>query len=144
MKTTKIYTVLSLALIFAAFTSTFGATIGKITGEGVMNKGIHHQVNVNLAEEQSLCNTYLIEVRDGFGQLVAPAQRLIQGVVIYDFFERGPASGVRVATLVRENYGHHYICENELFTTPAVVFGPFLVGQTYRFDLFPSSQPNKE
>jgi hypothetical protein len=144
MKTTKIYTVLSLVLIFAAVTSTFASAIGKITSDGTVNKGIRHQVNVSISVEKPLCNTYLIEIRDGHGQLIAPAQRFVPGVSKYEFFERGPASGVRVAKLVRAEYGDRYICEYELFTTPAFVAGPFLTGQTYRYDLFPSLQPNKQ
>jgi hypothetical protein len=144
MKTTKIYTVLSLVLVFAAVTSSFGSAIGKITAEGVVNRGIHHVVNVNLTIDKPLCNTYLVEIRDAQGQLVAPSQRYVPGVSKYEFFERGPASGVRIASLVRANYGNHFICEYELFTSPAFVAGPFLIGQTYRFDLFPSLQPNKE
>jgi hypothetical protein len=144
MKTTKIYTVLSLVMFFAAVSTSFASAIGKITGEGVVNRGIHHVVNVNLSVDKPLCNTYLIEIRDGHGQLIAPAQRYTPGIGKYEFFERGPATGVRVASLVRSEYGDHFICEYELFTRPAVVAGQFLTGQTYRFDLFPSLQPNKE
>ena len=144
MKTTKIYTVLSIALIFAVSYTTYGAVTGKINGEGSVNKGILYRVNVNLSSEKTLCNTYLIEVRDGQGKLVDLPQRYIMGVSQYDFSERGPASGVRIAYLVRAEYGDHFLCEYELFTTPAAVNGPFLIGQTYRFDLFPSFLPNKD
>jgi hypothetical protein len=144
MKTTKIYALLTFAVIFAAATASFGAAIGGITTDDVRTKGIHHHVNVILTGEISLCNTYLIEIRDGSGQLVAPAQTFKPGVSGYDFYERGPSSGIRVARLVRANNGKSYICDKELFTTPAYVLGPFLNGQTYRYDLFPSLQSNKE
>jgi hypothetical protein len=144
MKTTKLFSTFSLALIIAFATSTFANTTGKITIENTACRGIQHHVNLTIANEQALCNTYLIEIRDGKGQLVAPAKAYVSGVTGYDFFERGPASGIRVATLVRANFGHHFICEMELFTTPAAVQGPFLNGQVYRFDLFPNIQPNKE
>lgn len=143
MKTTKITTVLSLVLFFTAFSTTFAAGIDKLTRQQAVN-GILHQVNVIIANEKPLCNTYLIEIRDGKGQLIAPAQRYVSGITKYTFAERGPATGVRVALLKRANFGDHYICEYELFTTPAYVTGPFLIGQTYRFDLFPSYEPNKE
>ncbi len=145
MKTTKISIIISLALIFASVTSAFANSIGDIARNTSPNRGITHQVNVIiLSGEQNLCNTYLIEVRDGQGQLVAPAQRYVSGVAKYLFFERGPATGVRIAFLVRANFGDHFICEIELFTAPVYVMGPFLNGQTYRYDLYPNTQPSKE
>jgi hypothetical protein len=143
MKTTKITTVLSLVMFFTAVASAFAAGRDKLTNQQTVY-GIRHQVNVIIANEKPLCNTYLIEIRDGQGQLIAPAQRYVSGITKYTFNERGPASGVRVALLKRANFGDHYICEYELFTTPVYVTGPFLIGQTYRFDLFPSFVPNKE
>ncbi|MCX6306616.1 MAG: hypothetical protein NT040_16750 [Bacteroidetes bacterium] len=143
MKSAKNYAIISLMIIFATATSSFAGGISKITSQPSVNGGIRHQVNVIISSEKPLCNTYLIEIRDGHGQLVAPAQRYISGTIQYNFAERGPASGVRVARLVRA-YGDHFICENELFTTPAVVTGPFENGQTCRFDLYPSSQPSKQ
>jgi hypothetical protein len=143
MKTTKFYTVLSLVVIFATFSSAFAGGIEKIKSEPSVIGGIRYQVNVNISIEKPLCNTYLVEIRDGQGHLVAPAQRYISGVSRYTFSERGPAEGVRVACLVRSQYGDRYICEYELFTTPAAVTGHFENGQTYRFDLFPSVQSLK-
>lgn len=144
MKTLKIYAALACSLVFATITSSYGSATGKITGESVVNKTVHHQVNVNLSLERQLCNTYLVEIRDGMGLLVAMPQLFVPGVSRYDFYERGPSSGIRVASLVRSEYGDRYICEYELFTVPAVVSGPFLIGHTYRFDLFPSLLPSKE
>jgi hypothetical protein len=143
MKTIKFYIVLSLVLVLAAVTSAFAASIGEINTQASGNHGIHYQVNIHSSYEKTLCNTYLIEIRDGQRQLVAPPQRYISGVTRYDFYERGPASGVRVASLVLATYGQHYVCDVELFTTPAVMRGPYLNGQTYRFDLYPKAQPSK-
>jgi hypothetical protein len=144
MKTTKNYLILSFAMILAAVTSTFANGIEKINGQPAVNTGIRHQVNVIVTIDKPLCNTYLVEIRDGHGQLVAPAQRFTPGITKYTFSERGPAEGVRIARLVIADYPHHFVCENELFTTPAIIVGKFLNGQTYRFDLFPSLQPIKE
>jgi hypothetical protein len=92
---------------------------------------------VVVSNEQQPCNTYIIEIRDGRGQLVAPAQRYVGGISKYDFYERGPAYGVRIAILKRAYFGDHFICEIEFYTMPAMVNGPFQVGKTYRYDLFP-------
>jgi hypothetical protein len=143
MKTTKFYTVLSLVVIFAAFTSAYAGGIGKTKIVPVETGGIRYQVNVILSIEKPLCNAYLIEVRNGKSQLVAPAQRYMMGVTKYTFTERGPAEGERVASLVRDNRGDHFICEYELFTTPVSLKGHFEIGQTYRFDLYPSLETIK-
>ena len=144
MKTTRIFSAISMVMIFATATASFGNNTGKVTVVNPTSKGIQHHVNIVIDNEQTLCNTYLVEIRDGKGQLVAPVQVYVSGVSNYDFFERGPATGVRIASLVRATFGHHYICEIELFTKPAFIYGKFLNGQVYRYDLFPSSQPNKE
>ena len=143
MKTTKIYTALSLALIFAAATSVFSAKIGKTT-QISGNPGIRYQVNIHLTGEINVCNTYLVEIRDGKGQLVAPAKHYISGVSRYEFSERGPGSGVRIAALVVSNIGDRFVCDKELFTTPVPMAGPFLNYQIYRFDLFPKAQGSRE
>ena len=143
MKTTKNYTALSLALIFATVTSVFSATLGNQNGKKTLNTMIRHEVIVNLSIEKSLCNMYLVEIRNAQGQLIAPAKQYISGVSGYTFFERGPATGIRVATLKVNDWGEHYVCETELFTTPALVAGPFLSGETYHFDLFPKAERSK-
>jgi hypothetical protein len=143
MKTTKIYTVLSLALIFAAVTSAFSSTIGKVTNTGTLNTMVRYHVNVSISNDLTICNIYQVEILDGQGQLVAPAKQFIPGVTGYDFFERGPAKGVRIAALVMVNIHNRYICAADLFTTPVGLTGPFLSGQTYRFDLYPQVKPIK-
>ena len=143
MKTTKNHTVLSLALIFAAVTSVFSAPIGNQNGQVAVNPVIRYQVNVIVPGERNLCNTYLVEIRNERGQLVAPAKQFILGVSSYTFYERGPVTGFRVATLKVNDYGDHFICETELFTTPAMKAGPFFNGKTYQFNLIPQGQRSK-
>lgn len=144
MKTTKIYAILSLLLVVSSLTTLFANTSGELIIKSQISRGITHQVNVYLSTEKTICNTYLVEVRDGAGQLVAPAQVYVSGVTSYRFYERGPASGVRVASLVLMHYGKHYVCDVELFTKAVKLTGSFLNGQTYRYDLFPSALPFKE
>ena len=143
MKTNKIFSVLSLVLIFAAVTSSFCGAIDNKNNPVASNSLVRYHVNVILQGEKPLCNIWLVEIIDGNGRLVAPAKPYVSGVTGYDFFERGPVSGARVAVLLKNQFGDRYICETELFTNPAILFGPFLTGQTYRFDLFPTSQAPK-
>ena len=102
---------------------------------------IRHHVNVIASGNIKLCNTYLVEIQDGHGRRVAPAKTYKPGVSGYDFYERGPAKGVRVAVLILAPANSHFTCETELFTTPARLYGSFLNGHTYRYDLFPQTQP---
>ncbi|MEI7897485.1 MAG: hypothetical protein WCJ26_10655 [bacterium] len=143
MKTTKIFSVLSLALIFCATLSVSSAPIGNKDGKIAVNQMVRHQVNIIALNDRKLCNFYLVEILDGNGRLVAPAKSYNPGVSTYDFYERGPAEGFRVAVLVLGPVYSHFQCETELFTSPAMVPGPFVAGQTYRYDLYPQSEPSR-
>ncbi len=144
MKTTKIFSVLSLALIFITATSAFSAGPDKKNDQVAVNTMIRYQVNIKLDTEKPLCNLWLVKILDQNGRMVAPAKAYSPSVTVYNFFERGPAEGTRVAVLVKYQYGDHYVCQTELFTAPAILSGKFLNGETYRFDLYPSTQPSKE
>jgi hypothetical protein len=143
MKTTKIFSVLSLVLIFAAVTSTFAAAIDNKNNPVNANQVIRYHVNIAMTSESQLCNMWLVEILDGNGRLVAPAKPYSSNVTRYDFFERGPVTGTRIAVLVINQYGDHYICDRELFVKPDALSGTFLNGQTYRFDLFPTVHATK-
>jgi hypothetical protein len=143
MKTTKRISSLISALLLFAVTSAFSAIIDNRDGRISANPLICHHVNIIAPNDKSICNVYLVEILNGNGQLVAPAKRYIPGVSKYDFYERGPASGARVAVLVLAPMQSHFMCETELFTAPVVLQGPFLPGQTYRYDLFPQPTPHK-
>lgn len=144
MKTTKIFSVLSLALILCAVSSVFSAPIDTKNNQVSANPAIRYHVNISISIDKPLCNLWLVKILDGNGRMVAPAQQFISGVTRYNFTERGPATGIRIAVLVKYQYGDHFVCETELFTTPAMLKGTFLNGETYRFDLFPTLAPVKE
>ena len=143
MKTTRIFSAISLALILCATVSASSATIGSKDGQPAANPMIRHQVNVIAPGEKKLCNLYLVEILDGNGRLVAPAKPYNPGVSKYDFYERGPATGFRVAVLVLGPMNSHFVCDTELFTSPVMVQGPFEAGKTYRYDLYPQAQALK-
>lgn len=144
MKTTKFFSVLSLALIFS--TAVLASSVNmNINDDRISAKPVvHHRVNVIVSSERTTCNVYLVEILDGQGRLVAPAKTYVPGVTKYDFTERGPVTGVRIAVLVLAPTLSHFACETELFTTPVIIKGDFLTGQTYRYDLFPRTQAIKE
>ena len=139
MKATKIISVLSLVLIFAAVSTVYSAGIEPKNNQVLPGTVTRYQVNVVFSSEKPLCNMYLVKIIDGNGRLVAPAQPYILGVSRYEFTERGLATGKRIAVLVKNQYGDPIACPTELFTKPAVLNAPFVIGQTYRFDLFPST-----
>jgi hypothetical protein len=109
-----------------------------------LNPVVNHHVNLVLSTEHKTCNMYVVEILNGNGQLVAPAKPYRPGVNAYDFYEKGPVNGVRIAVLVLAPAYSHFSCETEYFTAPAIIKGTFLPGETYRYDLFPQTQPNKE
>ncbi|MCX6303997.1 MAG: hypothetical protein NT040_03425 [Bacteroidetes bacterium] len=144
MKTTKILSILGFAMILTAAISVSAFAIDKKNDRVSVTPMINHHVNVNLSLEKHLCNVYLVEILDGQGRMVAPAKTFIPGVSKYDFYERGPASGARIAVLVLAPVYGHFSCDTELFTKPFILTGKFSAGETYRYDLFPQTQPNKE
>jgi hypothetical protein len=143
MKTTKNYTAILLALIFAAVSSTFAGNTGPRNNGNSVSTLIRYHVNVVLPAEKQLCNIWLVKIIDETGRQVAPAQPLVGNTNQFDFFERGPIEGTRIAVLVKANFGDRFVCESEIFTAPSVLSGKFVNGQTYRFDLFPQIQAPK-
>ena len=144
MKTTKLFSALGLALIIFAATSAFSGNIDKKDGQISVNTMVRHHVNVNLSLDRKICNVYLVEILNEKGQLAAPAKTYVPGVTSYDFYERVPATGVRIAVLVLAPVYSHFSCDTELFTQPALVKGPFEAGITYRYDLNPQTSSPKE
>jgi hypothetical protein len=144
MKTSTFFSVLSLALIFTLATSAFAGNIST-KGTPTPNNSIRYQVNVQMSSEKPLNTVYLIQIFNENHKLVAPAQMLVPGKTQYSFFEKGPADGIRIAVIVKAASGMGGAEPNAtLVTEPAVVKGPFEVGHTYRFDLFPKLQGAKE
>jgi hypothetical protein len=144
MKTTKFFSALSLALVIFAATSAFAGGIDKKDGQIALTNVVKHHVNINLNLDRKICNVYLVEILNEKGQLAAPAKTYVPGVTSYDFYERGPATGVRIAVLVLAPVYSHFSCDTELFTQPSLVKGPFDAGTTYRYDLYPQTSSPRE
>jgi hypothetical protein len=138
MKTTKIFSVLSLALIFVGMSTTYAVNFFTDEPQGLHTASVSYDVNVHLVANNNMCNVYLVQVTDEKGRLVAPLQRYLPGVTKYNFHEQGMMRGkLRIASLIEATYPYHYVCANELYTAPSSKEGPFLYGHTYSFDLYP-------
>jgi hypothetical protein len=139
MKTTKIFSVLSLALIFAGLSIALSTTASSDGPGGFQTTSVRYDVNIHLVADNNLCNVYLVQITDEKGRIVAPAQRLEPGKAKYTFHEYGLMRGkLRIAKLVMAAYPLHFVCVNDLFTPPAAKEGPFLYGHIYTFDLYPA------
>jgi hypothetical protein len=137
MKTTKTFSILSLLLIFAGINAFSSGN--RLSDKLQMSRKINikYEVNVYLSSRVELCNTYLVQVTDETGRLVAPAKVFVPGISRYVFAEDGPAQGrVRVAMLVLAPDADVY-CPIHLGARPDVKMGPFELGQTYPFVLRP-------
>jgi hypothetical protein len=138
MKTTKLFSVLSLALMVIGINAAFTKNAMTDDPKGFHTASVSYDVYVHLVADNNLCNVYLVQVTDEKGRLVAPLQRFEPGVTKYNFHEQGMMRGkMRIATLIAATYPHHYVCVNDLYTAPAAKEGPFLYGHTYSFDLYP-------
>ena len=143
MKTLKINTILSLALILFAVTSATAKSTNnpKPAGSSV---NVRYEVNIQFAASEPLCNSYLVEILDASGNMVAPAQVFIPGQDLYTFYEQTRLTiGIRIARLVLAPMVYHFNCDQELFTPPAIKVIHFVDRQTYTFDLAPTTKPSK-
>jgi len=137
MKTIKLYSALSLALIFLV-TAAYAKKGPDRTPDSKIKSQIRYEVNIHDLKAANLCNTYQVQVTDANGRHVAPPVTFVPGISKYTFFEEGPAYGrLRVATLVLSPYSDRYVCQTTFTLRPAVLWAPFLGGSTYTFDLYP-------
>ena len=134
---------MSLAMIlFAANSGTAKNTVNNKVPGPIVN--VRYEVNIHLAAEMSLCNTYLVEILDASGRLVAPVQEFTPGKNLYNFYEQTrDIVGIRIARLVLAPERELGICPQELFTPPAVKLIHFMDHETYNFDLIPSASVYK-
>jgi len=140
MKTLTIISALSLALIITGTNAGYAKNGVKSVNSGPNPTiNVKYQVTVNLEVSRTLCNTYQVEMLDANGRLVAPAQIYDPGTVNYIFEEQTrQTAGIRIARLVPFWGGDHFVCEQELFTPPAVRLLNFKDGQAYFFNLYPT------
>jgi|WetSurMetagenome_2_1015567.scaffolds.fasta_scaffold558082_1 hypothetical protein len=141
MKTIKFFSVLSLVLIFAGVNAVYSGNGLNQTSNKLYKTTIRYQVNIHLASWVNLSNTYLVQVTDEKGRVVAHPQVFNPAIKQYVFNEvvSAPAK-VRIASLVLSDDGTN--SPISLITKPDVKVGMFYPGQTYSFDLYPIIEKN--
>jgi hypothetical protein len=141
MKTTKFFSVLSLALIFVAANSVYAGSKPTNDLRQEFKPSIRYEVTVHFSLGVSMCNTYWVRVTYENGRLVAPPKIFAPGISKYVFIESVSTPGkARVASLVLSPDTDPYACPNNLITKPDVRRGSFKAVNTYSFDLFPLLQ----
>ena len=144
MKTTKILTILSLAILFAISSTGNANGVDTRNKQGSAMPSVTFQVSIHLSGlTKDICNPYIIQIIDENGRIVAPAQVFNPSTTKYVFREKTPVTGkTRIAVLMPVSYPQHFICPVDLFTTPDAKNGPFLGGQSYSFELYPVVKDN--
>ena len=138
MKTTKIFSVLSLVLIFATVNTVYSK--GRTTDNRMQaeKKTIRHEVTIHHSLGFTLCYNYLVKITDANGRLVAPPQVFVPGISKYVFTENvSNSSNVRIASLSLPENVDPYFCATNLNAKSDPMTGPFISGKTYSFDLYP-------
>jgi hypothetical protein len=146
MKTLERITALSLVLVFAAV-AAYSATIGKIEPNPPANPIVRHVVNVVLPFDRDMCGSYVVEVRNQKGNLVAPAKIFVQGITQYVFYEKsqftqGETSRVALMRSVTSIGAGQ--CSEIYRAEPSVINAVFEPGKTYNYILYPQLQGLKQ
>ena len=144
MKTAKYFSVLSLALIFIGLTAGFSQKVNTLFSQNLKPASIKYQVIIHPEFDGAQpCGTYVVKVVDETGRLVAREQLYVPGINEYFFTEKVFAivkvEGRRVAILEEVRSLDPSVCANTLSTLPDVKIGPFFIGQTYTFNLYPKT-----
>lgn len=144
MKTSTFFAALCLGLVCLLSATVFAGGIAT-KGNGTANASIRYAVNIQYnGPDKPILASYLVKIYNEKHQLAAPPQNFISGKSQYVFFERGPADGIRIALIEKAIIDSNVEPWWTIVVEPAIVKGPFEVGQTYRFDLFPKLQGERE
>ena len=98
MKTLKLTTVISLALILFGINSIYAGQKGNNEGVNIAPL-IRYHVTIHQPYEGRMCNIYIVRITDVYGNNVTPPQGYSPQVSVYTFYEAGPVKGIRVARL---------------------------------------------
>lgn len=139
MRTLRILTAISLALILSGWNAAYSRQLNNPGNKIPATMGIRYEVNIHFKEDIQLCDVYIVQMVDGQGRLVAPVQHFRPGVYSYSFYETGSVRGTRVARLVLDTSKNHNVCPFHIYALPDVRTGTFLSGRTYTFDLYPAT-----
>jgi hypothetical protein len=138
MKAIKFFSVLSIVTIIAGTTAIYSVNNPNNKSQKPGPATIRYEVAIHFSFGISPCNTYLVQVTDETGRLVAPPKIFIPGTSKYVFNELfSVPARVRIASLVLPNNMDPFICPNFMITKPDVEMGPFLPGRIVSFNLYP-------
>lgn len=137
MKTLKLSSLcLSIMLLSGVYTVYAGQPVNR-NNSNPFPPVIRHQVNVYPVRELTSYQTYIVQVVDENGTLVAPSQTYIPGLNAYTFYERGPRTGTRIARLAMIPQSKGLSCIPYIYCAPDIKSGTFLNGRTYTYNLYP-------
>ena len=142
MKSTKILSVVGLALMFMWASAGFSGNIDGPKAKAPGITGIIYKVIIHPEFAANPGGTYLIQVVDGSGHLVVPPQVWVPGINIYTFNEKLTTGGnnlSRRAAMMISVKGPVLPNSSPFFTVPDVKVGPFWGGIVYIFNLYPKT-----
>jgi hypothetical protein len=145
MKTIKIISVLSFALILATANTVFSDIPEKPANREDKIIGVNFLVQVHLASDLALNGTYLVQLTDESGALVAPPQKFVPGVNSYVFIKNLwnlPFNDLkwksRISAMLILVSSSDPTTNMELVTTPNTKIVTIAKGRTYFFNLYPN------
>ena len=139
MKRIFFISVVVSAMIFFGFELNSYARINFINDQNT-TAFIHYQVNIH-PDWKVLNNSCLmvITITNEAKTIIGSPQVYINGVNTYNFYETGPVSGTRIATMTNASVpgGQEQVCQNIYMMSSKS--GNFQNGSTYPFDLYETS-----
>jgi hypothetical protein len=140
MKTTKLFSVLSLVLILIGMTA-IKSSAKTNPGDNPkpfidLKKNVTFVVDIvhDASFEQELIG-YMVVMTDGKGRTIAPSQPFIPGTWTYIFTETGPVDGIRTAMFIK---APHTSGPNIHFRKTSI-HGPYESGHKYSLIIVPDA-----
>jgi hypothetical protein len=151
MKTTKLISAISFALILATATSVFSAIPEKSANREEKANLITFNVNVHLTSDLAFCGLYQVKLVFADGSLVAAPQTFIAGKSSYVFSTLLWPGNVRplyiwktrITALLVPVSPIDIVCPVDLITNPDSKTVLWTTGQNISFNLFPNTTTRK-
>ena len=133
----------SLALILLGATAAFSGNVKTRNSNSSVTLNVRYQVNIHLGADLPRNNSYIVQLMDQNRRVLWQEYR--PGVNVYTFYEDGPVWGVKIARMVPNPYADSWAGLPNLICPADVMTGPFEIGRSYTFDLFPTfTSPDKD
>jgi hypothetical protein len=132
--------VLALIIFFAGPSLSYSKKDPPKTNNGNNSAGVTYVVEVDAEAAGNHCYTYIVSIKDEYGNNVDGSIIYMEGVTTYVFHEIGSITGTRSAHMERINTNHN--CSNIYYTNPDHKKTNFRNGRTYMFSLTPTNVPS--